>query len=299
MTTFYRRLPKFDYVAPGSIEEAWKLMAGERGVDYDLFAGGTDVLPKLKRRQAPAPKVLIDLKRIGGLDEIHYDDRRGLVIGALATVHAVTRSPLIRERFPVLAMAAERIAATQIQHRATVVGNLCNAAPSADTASALLALEAEVRCASAAGERTLALRDFFRGPLQNALGAGEIVTEILVPRESAGAKSAYLKLCPRGRMDLAVVGVAAVLFARDGLCQDVRIGLGAVAPTPIRAAKAESALRGAELTEANIARAASAAVDESRPRDSIRGSAAYRRAMVGILVARAIDQCLGRSCACQ
>jgi CO/xanthine dehydrogenase FAD-binding subunit len=292
MTTFYRRLPKFDYLSPKSLSDLWELMRGTNGSDYKLYAGGTDVIPNLKRRKGKVPNALIDLKGIQELDYIRYDARAGLAIGALASVHAVAHSCLVWEHYPALAIAAGKIGATQIQHRATVTGNICNAAPSADTAPALLALDASVRCASAVGERIIPLKDFFAGPLQNRLTQGEIVTEILAPRSSAGPRSCYIKLSPRKTLDLAVVGVAAFLSATDGRCEEIRIGLGAVGPTPMRALAAESTLRGERLTQDNVERAARAASEECSPRDSIRGSAAYRRAMVAVLVARAIGQLL-------
>ena len=292
MTVFYRRLPKFDYVAPKSLSEAWELMKGANGIDYQVFAGGTDVIPKLKTRKSQPPKCLIDLKGIRELDYIRYDADTGLAVGALAGVHAVAHSSLVKEHYPALATAAGKIGATQIQHRATVAGNICNAAPSADTAPALLALDASVRCASVSGERIIPLKEFFTGPLQTALSQGEIVKEILAPESSAGQTSCYIKLSPRRRMDLAVVGVAVFIRATDGRCGEIRIGLGLVGRTPLRAFTAESTLKNAAITEETIELAAKSAADECWPRDSIRGSAAYRRAMVHVLVARAIKQCL-------
>lgn len=292
MTVYYRRLPKFEYFSPKSLSEAWELMQGMKGVDYQVFAGGTDVIPKLKRREGQVPPCLIDLKRIPELDYIRYDANAGLAIGALATVHEVAHSSLVREHHPALATAAGKIGATQIQHRATVAGNICNAAPSADTAPALLALNAEVRCVSAAGERIISMTDFFTGPLQTALSNGEIVKEILVPGSSAGPSSCYIKLSPRRRLDLAVVGVAVFIQANEGKCNEIRIGLGAVGRTPLRASAAESKLRNTKITPENVELAAETAAEECWPRDSIRGSAAYRRAMVRVLVARAIRECL-------
>jgi carbon-monoxide dehydrogenase medium subunit len=292
MTVCYRRLPKFDYVSPKSLSEVWELIKGTNGVDYQVFAGGTDVIPKLKTRRSQPPKCLIDLKGIKELDYIRYDGNAGLAIGALASVHAVAHSCLVREHHPALAMAAAKIGATQIQHRATVTGNICNAAPSADTAPALLALDASVCCVSSSGERIIPLKEFFTGPLQTALSQGEIVKEILVPRSSAGPNSCYIKLSPRRKLDLAVVGVATFVRATDGICGEIRIGLGSVGRTPLRAFAAESALRNSLITQESIELAAKAAAEECWPRDSIRGSAAYRRAMVRVLVSRAIKQCV-------
>jgi len=136
------------------------------------------------------------------------------------------------------------------------------------------------------------LTDLFAGPLRNTLSSGEIVTEIRIPTHRAGSRSCYIKLSPRQTLDLAVVGVAVFLQENGGACEEIRIGLGAVGPTPMRALAAESALRGTRLTPENIDRAARAAAEECSPRDSIRGSAAYRRDMVGVLVKKAIRKIL-------
>jgi carbon-monoxide dehydrogenase medium subunit len=277
---------------PGSLSEALELLAENRDGRYALYAGGTDVIPKLKARFMKTPKALIDLKAIRELDFISYDKKTGLRIGALATISSVVEADIVRKNYPILYQAAHSIASTHIQNRGTIVGNICNAVPSADSAPALLCLGAEVVCTRRDGERVLQLEKFFMGPSKTSLGPDELVTEIRVPPPADGAGGAYIKLSPRSRMDLAVVGVAALVRKTNGSFGDARIGLGAVAPTPVRAHKGEERLKGESVNEKVILAAAKAAADESKPISDHRASAEYRRMMVEVLVNRAIRQAL-------
>jgi CO/xanthine dehydrogenase FAD-binding subunit len=294
MVTFYRRLPRFDYAKPKGIEEALSLLGSYDEEKVKVFAGGTDVIPKLKGRLVKIPEVLVDLKGLSELHFLTYDKASGLRIGALATISEVAQAPFVKERFAVLSQAAHSIASTQIQNRATIVGNICNAVPSADSAPALLCLGAELVCLSKTGERTVKMEEFFAGPNKTILRAGEIVKEIRVPEMPEGSQGFYLKLSPRSKMDLAVVGVGVMVVREDGVFKDVKIGLGAVAPTPIRAKKAEGALVGAKANDEVIRRAAKLASEESKPIDDHRASAEYRRMMVEVLVRRGIHQCLSK-----
>jgi CO/xanthine dehydrogenase FAD-binding subunit len=294
VATFYRRLPKFDYVKPKGVEEAFRLLGNSDGEKIRVFAGGTDIIPKLKQRLIKVPEVLVDLKGISELDYVDYREGEGLRIGALATISRVTEAPFVKEDFPMLFQAGNAIASRQVQNRGTIVGNICTAVPSADSAPALLCLGAEVICASRTGDRTVKIEDFFTGPNKTMLGAGEIVKEIRVPKMPERGRGVYLKLTPRSRMDLAVVGVGVMVTEEDGAFKDVKIGLGAVAPIPMRARKAEEALIGAKIGEEVIENAAALAAEESKPIDDHRASAAYRRMMVEVLVKRAIHQCLSQ-----
>jgi len=291
VVTFYRKLPKFNYLAPKTIDEALSSLSQYKG-RAKVIAGGTDVLPKLKRRETKAPEYIIDLKGIRDLDYIEYDDSGGLRLGALATIHAVETSPIIQERFSVLFHAAESMASTQVRNRGTIAGNICNAVPSADTAPALLTLEARLRLANQRGERIVNIEDFFTGPNETVLTGEEIVREIQVPNLPPNSRGKYLKLTPRRSMDLAIVGVAVVITTEDGICNDIRIALGAVAPTPIRARQAENIVRGQKLSEELIEKAAWCAAEECRPISDHRASAEYRREMVKVLTKRAINQAI-------
>ena len=287
MTTFYRRLPKFEYISPRSMSEAFSLLDAHKGATR-IIAGGTDVIPKLKRREQAAPEYIVDLKGIPDLDYIRFDDHV-LTIGALTTIHAVETSTVIRKHFNVLVQAAGSMASAQIRNRGTVAGNICNAAPSADMAPALLTLGAKVKLVSVKGEKTVPLEDFFTGPGKTVLNDGELVQEIRVPEIPENSSALYIKLEPRHSMDLAVVGVAVFIVRKDDICRDIKIGLGAVAPTPLRAVKAENILRGQKLNNGLIERAAQIASEESQPIDDQRASAEYRRDMVKVLTMRAIN----------
>jgi CO/xanthine dehydrogenase FAD-binding subunit len=289
MVTFYRRLPKFDYIRPKGMDEALDLLAEANNGDVKVYAGGTDVIPRLKSRLIQTPKVLIDLKGIPELDYIQYDEKDGLRIGALATISSVAHSPQVREDFGILSQAAGSIASTQVQNRGTIVGNICNAVPSADSAPALLCLGAKLSCVNRGGERIIDMEDFFTGPNQTALNPDELVKEIRIPSMPLQGKGVYIKLSPRRRMDLAVVGVGVMVVQDKGLIQEVRIALGAVAPTPMRAKKAEDVLRGQEARDDTVVKAAETASAESEPIDDHRASAEYRRMMVKALVKRAIN----------
>ncbi len=292
MTMFYRRLPKFDYLRPESLQEALALVGQDGGGGYKVYAGGTDLIPKIKGRMVPAPQALVDLKGIPDLDGVSYDREAGLRIGALASIHEVAVSAVVRQHYPMLSQAASSIASRQIRNRGTIAGNICNAVPSADSAPALLCLGASVVCAGPDGDRTVNLTDFFTGPNRTVLGRDELVREIVVP--PARGNGTYIKLSPRSSMDLAVVGVAAVVDVKDGLLEDVRIGLGAVSPTPMRALEAEGLLKGKEPSEAALSGAAAKAAGEARPIDDHRASAEYRRMMVEVLVRRAVAAAAGK-----
>jgi carbon-monoxide dehydrogenase medium subunit len=246
-------------------------------------------MPKLKKRLLPKPRAVVDLKGISELGQLSFDPKEGLTIGALVSIAQVAGSPEVMDKYPALAQGAGNIASTHIQNRGTIVGNICSALPSADSAPALLALDAGVECQSPAGSRSLPLSEFFTGPSTTSLKPGELVTAIKVPAQGAGMKGLYFKLSPRARMDLAVVGVAVIGRLEDNRIADVRIGLGAVAPTPIRASQAESELAGKEPTAEVCRAAAKTAASEAKPIDDHRASADYRRLMVEVLVRRGLE----------
>ena len=289
-------LPEFEILGPDSVAAACALMA-EHGEAARLLAGGTDLLVVMKHRKT-VPQYLVNLKGIAGLDQIRHDDGGGLSVGALATVQAIGVSPVIGKRFPILTEAAGKLGTTQIRNMGTIGGNLGNASPSAEFAPALLILEAAVRCLRPETERLVALADFFLGPGRSALGPDEIVTAVEVPEQPAGTEAIYLKHSFR-RMDVSMAG-AAVLVGIDGdVCRDVRIALGAVAPTPFRAAQAEAVIRNQTLDggagEAQLLdEVARVATAESSPIDDIRGYAEFRRRMVGKLVRRGLEHTIAR-----
>jgi len=291
MVVFYRRMPEFDYVRPRSLDEALDLVGEAEAGQYRVFAGGTDILEQLKTRKVATPEAVVDLKCIPELGGVEREEDGALRIGATASVAEIAASPGAAGANAALAQGSREIASVQIQNRATIVGNICNAVSSADSAPPLLALDARVVCAGAGGERSIDIADFFEGPGRPALRPGEIVRSIRVPARSANWRSVYLKLAPRGKMDLAWVGVAVAAAIDNGEIKDIRIALGAVAPTPIRALKAEEVLRGQTIEPDLVNHAAETAAGEADPRaDSFRASADYRREVIDVLVRRAINQ---------
>jgi carbon-monoxide dehydrogenase medium subunit len=294
MVTFYRRLPRVEYVQPKTIGEILVLRAQYAGKGA-LLAGGTDLMPKLKRREIEAPGYVIDLKGIPDLAYISNAEGDGLRIGALATLRAIETSALIQTTYNILSQTASSMASVQIRNRGTVAGNLCNGVPSADTAPPLLALDATVKLMSQKGERIVPLNDFFIGPNKTVLSDDELLVEVQVPRVLPHSRGVYLKLTQRSSMELAVVGVAVMVSARNGVCEDIKIALGAVAPTPLRAKRAEAVLRGQRFSEELIEHTAHTAAEESRPIDDHRASSEYRRDMVRVLVGRAIIQTISSS----
>jgi carbon-monoxide dehydrogenase medium subunit len=280
-------LPHFDYYRPKTIEEAVSLFQ-QQGAGARIMAGGTDLLVKM-RHNVLKPKAVIALKGIDGLNRIHFDRRTGLTIGATTLLADVASHPQIRRHYPAVAQAAAGTANVQVRHMATVVGNLCNASPSADNAPTLLVMEAKVHIIGPRGGRCLDLNTFFKGPGLTALRPGEIVTAVAIgpPRSASGA--CYLHLSARGRMDCSAVGVGVMVERSGSRCRSVRIAVGACAPTPMRAFKAEALAAQAPFGKALVAKLAAAAEAETMPIDDVRASADYRRRMVNVLTGRALE----------
>jgi carbon-monoxide dehydrogenase medium subunit len=280
----------FEYVAPKTVKEVVSALK-RHGKRATIVAGGTDLLVKMKGR-ALTPDVVVDIKRVPGLNEIKFDRKKGLTVGACVTMREVELSPIVRKHCAGVAEGAEIVGSVQTRNRATVVGNLCNAAPSADVAPGLMALGAKVKVAGPGGSRTVALENFFTGPGKNILKPGEWVTHVIVPPPPPKTGSAYVRHTTREAMDIAVVGVGAAvtLTPRNGVCKAARIVLGAVAPTPIRAPRAEGLLRGQKLTADLIAQAGQAASEEARPISDQRGSAEFRRELTKVLTERMVTR---------
>jgi CO/xanthine dehydrogenase FAD-binding subunit len=274
---------RFEYFEPTTLGEASALLARYGGRAQPL-AGGTDLLVEIKEQLRRADCV-VNIKRIPGIAGLSYDAREGLRIGALVTAREIELSQVVSEKYPNLVQAVRELGSIQVRNRATIVGNVCRASPSADTLPPLIADGGRIEVFGEKGARALALEEFFTGPGKTVLAPGELVTAIVLPPPAPRTGKVYLKHGRRKAMELATVGVAVSLT----LDSDVRIVLGAVAPTPIRARRAEQVLRNRALTEALIQEAAEAAQEESRPISNVRASAEYRRDMVGVLVRRALE----------
>lgn len=272
------------YEAPRSIADAVKLLHSDARAQ--VFAGGTDLLVQF-RAGVREPSAFVDLKKIPELVGIRIDGD-GLRLGAAASAADVAAHPDIARLWPGLAEAIALIGSTQIQGRASVGGNLCNASPAADTTCALIVNQARCVIAGPDGERIVPVDQFCVAPGRTVLRQGELLVAIQVPRPPARTADAYLRLIPRTEMDIAVAGAAAsVTLDGSGICTAARVAIGAVAPTALLVPEAASALIGSRLDAAALARAAAAASAAARPIDDKRGTAEYRRAMAGVLTKRA------------
>jgi carbon-monoxide dehydrogenase medium subunit len=279
---------RFGYYEPKTIKEACNLLFQLRE-DAIALAGGTDLLPRM-RRGLIAPNHIVNIKKIRGLNSIIEEGENGLRIGALITLSELAGNPVIRDQFPMIRTAANSIGSLQVRNLATLGGNLCNAAPSADMAPALLVMESTVKIAGLKGQREIPLEDFFVGPGEVNLERGEMLTEIHLPFPPPHAKQIYVKHSVRRSMDIALVGVAVYLclHKKTGLCREVRIALGAVAPTPIRAKGTEKMILGKALKEIPLTSIGEMVSSEASPISDVRGSARYRSDMVSSLTIRAL-----------
>lgn len=285
-------LPHFDYIKPESMDQVSELLL-KHGSAARVMAGATDmIIPMKDGAVKPVPEVIIDLKELDGMRELEYSDEEGLKIGALTTLRQIEFSDLVWEKNPAVATACKSIASTQIRAKGTIAGNICNASPSCDSGPMIVASDAAVRVYGPEGERVIKGGDFFVDFKKTALKPGEFVTSITYPPLKKNQKAAYMKHAVRKAMDLAIVGVAAIITVEEGVCTDAKIGLGAVAVTPIRAPKAEEILVGKKLTDEVIEEAAQAAMESCKPISDIRASKEYRSAMVKVFTKRAILKCL-------
>jgi carbon-monoxide dehydrogenase medium subunit len=278
----------FEYFRPQTIGEALSLYK-RAGAAAKLLAGGTELVNEMRLGKTQPEKV-IDLKLIQEMDFMDLGTE-GLRIGALYRVRDAERSPeLRRSPYSVLSYAAGTLGSPQVRNKATIVGNVCRCSPSADLIPPLIALGASARIAEEETSRTAAVEDMLLGPGRTDLMPGEIVTELDIPQMRPHTGCGYYKLSPRKSLDLAVVGVAAMIRTNPLLskCIEARIVLGAVAPTAVRAKKAESILIGAILGSASIEEAANAAAEESEPISDVRATAWYRKKMVAVATRRAI-----------
>lgn len=280
---------KFDYQEPANLQQTFALLE-QHGDDARVIAGGTSLIIWMRQRLL-MPKVVISLARIPNFDKIEFNERDGLSIGAGARHRDIELSPVVKQRYPLLHETFKKVAQPRIRNMGTVGGNLAGGDPLTDPGASLIALDAQVTIASRKGYRTIPLEDFFVDYYQTALNSGELLTEIRVPPPSRPAWS-HIKFTPRSIEDFATVGVAITLRAKDGICEDVRLGLNSVAPIIVRAKQAERALRGKKIDAAALREMGEIAATEVDPMDDNRGSAAYKRELVKVLVPRAAQEAL-------
>lgn len=280
------------YAAPTTVEEATELLASTP--DARVFAGATDLIPQM-RAGRPEPGTIVDIKRIPRLIQI-TNDNGNWTIGAAAPATSISSNTDLRSDLPGLAESAALIGSDQIQNRASLGGNLCNASPAADTVPAMVVNDAQAILASSAGTRTVPVADVVTGPGSTSLEPGEFLVEIQVSKPPAKTGDAYLRFIPRTEMDIAVVGAAArITLDDDGNCSAATIALGAVAPTVVRVPAAEEALVGSALDDETLAAVAAAASAACNPIDDKRGTKEYRRQVAGVLAKRAVLKAADRA----
>ncbi len=276
-------IPRVRYISTHSAADAVSLMRG-RAPKSLFLAGGTDVMVRMRNGKTKAD-CLVDVSGIRGLAGIR--DKKGqFEIGALTTIEEIRRSPVVARELPALWESSNLFAAWQVRNLATLGGNLCNASPAADMVPPLMAYDAVVVAQSTKGERSIPIDQFFEGPGRTTLASGELVRRVEVPKPLG--KSVFLKLGKRRASALAIVSVAARLKVEDGRITESRVALGSVAPTPIRAGKVETFLKGKPATEMTFEQASKRVLRDIRPISDIRASAAYRQDMAVYLTAKAL-----------
>ncbi len=284
---------RFEYFAPTSLDEALSLLKGRKD-GVKLLAGGTDLLVQMKEA-GRHPATVVSLHALDELRTIEPDGG-GLRIGAGVDMTTIASSAVVRQRYTAISDGAEVLGSIQTRNMATIGGNVCNAAPSADTTPGLVVLGAIAEIAGSEGKRELAVEELFAGPGKTTLAAHEIVTAFRLSALPAHTGSVYRRHTPRKIMDIAVVGVGIRLtLAAGGSIDEARICLGAVAPTVIRAQDAEQALQGQSPSEELFERAAVLAQQSARPISDVRGSAEFRRYLVGAMTKRCLSIALNRA----
>ena len=276
----------FSFESPSTLAEALKIMKAS-GEKARPICGGTDLLIQM-RAGVRQPAVVVDIKKVKEMRELKFSSKSGLKLGAAVSCIDVAENADMRRYYPGLTEAAHLIGSLQIQNRASVGGNLCNGSPAADTTPALIALKAKARIAGGKATRDVPVEEFVLSPGRTVLKPGELLVQLLIPAPAPHSSDAYLRFIPRNEMDIAVVGVGASVTLSGGVVKAARIGLGAVAATPLLAEKAAESLIGKKLDESTLATAARLASETSSPIDDMRGTAEYRRHVTGVLTRRAL-----------
>ncbi len=281
------------YEAPETIEAAVKLLAGTKGLGR-VLAGGTDLLVQMRSNMV-VPDMVVDIKKIPGMRKI-ATEKGGFRIGAAVSGAELDEHPKFAQIWPGVMEAFDLIGSTQIQGRCTMVGNLCNASPAADSVPALVAAGATATIVGPRRKREIPVEKVPAGPGKTSLAKGEIITSIFLPKRPPRSGDAYLRFIPRTEMDIAVVGAAVSLtLDKAGVCTAARVSLGAVAPTVLLVPAAAKALIGTKVDDAALEKAAEAASAACRPIDDKRGTKEYRITVAGVMTRRAAQIALDRA----
>ena len=285
-------LPRFQFLEPETFEEVHQLVEKNKG-DAVLMAGGTDLLVNLKRKVIKA-KVVISLEKIKSLKQVHYSESAGLTLGSMVTVSELAETPIIKQKFPLLAIAANKIGSPQIRNRATVGGNICTARPAGDTIGPLTAYGAEVQLVLGKESRWEPISKFITGPGKTTRKEGEVLAAIRIKPFPANTGVSYIKYGVRKAMEIAMVSVTTAITFNGDKCEKATIVLGAVAPTFIRSNEAEESLVSQKVTLSAAEKAAELAAGGCRPITDVRASAEYRRDLVRVLTKRGIMESAAR-----
>jgi CO/xanthine dehydrogenase FAD-binding subunit len=279
-------LHAFNYEAPSTLADALKIMKahGDKALP---ICGGTDLLIQM-RAGVRQPDFVVDIKRIKEMRELKFNAKSGLRLGAAVSCIDVAENAEMQRHYPGLTEAAHLIGSLQIQNRASVGGNLCNGSPAADTTPALIVLKARARIVGPRSEREVPVEEFVVSPGRTVLKPGELLVQLLIPAPAPHSSDAYLRFIPRNEMDIAVVGVGVSVTLSGDTVKAARIGLGAVAATPLFADRAAESLIGKKLDEDALATAARLASEKASPIDDMRGTAEYRNHVTGVLTRRAL-----------
>jgi len=284
----------FEYFAPKTVEEALTLLSQYKE-ESKVIAGGQSMLI-LMRQGLVAPQYLIDIKGISALDYINFDKNGGLRIGSLTTHRTIETSPIIQNGFSVLAEMEQNIASVETRNWGTIGGNLCHADPAGDPAPVFIALNGKVKMVSSNGERTMAVEDFSKDYFETALQSDEILTEIQVPNPPPSTGTVYRKFSLlEGDYALVSAAVSITLSSKGDTCSDARIVLGAAAPVPMRAVRAEKVLIGREIKDNLLQEAGKVASEEARPISDMHASEEYRREVIRVLVKRVAGEAWERA----
>jgi carbon-monoxide dehydrogenase medium subunit len=278
-------MQRFDLVEPKTLHEACVALGVAE--DVKVIAGGTALLTIIKQGLL-LPKCLVNLKKVRGASEIDFDARRGLRIGALATISEIETSPIVKQHYPALGEACHVVANIRIRNMATIGGNLAHGDYQSDPPTVLAALDANVEITSQRGTREMPLGEFQRGSYENVLGPGELITAISIPPLPQELKGFYIKFTTGSSEERPCAGIAALARLEDGICQELRLAVGAVSQRPVRITAGEEMARGQHLNAELIERIAAEAARVVDPIEDVRGPADYKRHLVQVLTRRAI-----------
>ncbi|WP_252232184.1 xanthine dehydrogenase FAD-binding subunit XdhB [Clostridium sp. ZBS15] len=277
-----------EILEPENLEDALELL--DKNKELKIIAGGTDVLIKLHHHRMKDAE-LLSLRRIKGIDEIRMLEDGSIEIGAMASFSKIFRDDIVQKHIKVLAEGAVSMGGPQVRNMATIGGNVCNGAVSADSAPALFSLNAKLKLKSKNSERIIPIQEFYKGPGKVDIKVDEILTHLIIKKEDyENLIGHYIKFSNRKAMDIAMVSVAVVSSIENDKFKDLRIALGVSAPTPIRCSEAETYAKGLEITEENIEKIAKLAVNSSKSRNSWRASKDFREHLIEELTKRGIKK---------